>query len=267
MGLESVNHISDLVSSNPLAGDNVSQGDDHIRNIKKALLADFPNINDTVNATPTQLDYTVVNTLGTAEPSKALTVSIASTMTFNGMTVQDLGTVTTADINGGTLDDVAIGETTRSSVKATTLNASQSLVLATGATVTGISDDDTMASDSAVLLPTQAAAKGYTDTAVAAIFAVTSATRANEGHLEFATSATLGVAVNWGQTGSVSSDQAVTFAKAFSTTPYCTIISCEDNNVNTDAATTDSVTNTGMTLRVTGTSKIWNWIAIGPTTL
>ena len=66
MGLESVNHISDLVSSNPLAGDNVSQGDDHIRNIKKALLADFPNINATVSATPTQLDYTAVTTLGTA---------------------------------------------------------------------------------------------------------------------------------------------------------------------------------------------------------
>jgi len=267
MGLESVNHISDLNKANPLAGDNVSQGDDHIRNIKKALVTDFPNINATVNATPTQLDYTAVTTLGTAEAAKALTASLASTITFNGMTVTDLGTVTTADINGGTLDGVAIGNSSRSSVKATSISANSSLVLATGATVTGIDDDDTMAADSASLLPTQAAAKGYTDTAVAAIFAVTSATRANEGHLEFATSATLGVAVNWGQTGSVSSDQAVTFAKAFSTTPYCTIISCEDNNVNTDAATTDNVTNTGMTLRVTGTSKIWNWIAIGPTTL
>ena len=179
MGLETVNHISDLVSSNPLAGDNVSQGDDHIRNIKKALLADFPNINATVSATPTQLDYTTVTALGTAEPSKALTVSIASTMTFNGMTITDLGTVTTADINGGTMDGVAIGNASRSSVKATTLDANQSLVLATGATVTGISDDDTMASDSAVLLPTQAAAKGYTDTAIAAILGIADASSAS----------------------------------------------------------------------------------------
>ena len=167
MGTETVNHISDLNSANPLAGDNVSKGDDHIRNIKKALLADFPNINATVSATPTELDYTTVTALGTAEASKALTVSLQSTMTFNGMTVTDLGTVTTADINGGTLDGVAIGDASRSSIKGTTIDASQSLVLATGATVTGI--DDGALGSSAVLLATQGAVKTYVDAHVETI--------------------------------------------------------------------------------------------------
>lgn len=43
MALETVAHISDLVATNPTSGDPVSQGDDHIRNIKTALLADLVN--------------------------------------------------------------------------------------------------------------------------------------------------------------------------------------------------------------------------------
>ena len=174
MGLETVNHISDLNVANPLAGDNVSQGDDHIRNIKKALLTDFANINAAVAATPTQLDYTTVTTLGTAEASKALTVSLASTMTLAGITIADLGTITTADIDGGTIDGAVIGGGTAAAVSATALSASSSLVLASGVTVTGIDDDINMAADSAAILPTQAAAKGYTDTEVASHVAAAS---------------------------------------------------------------------------------------------
>jgi len=43
-GLESVNHISDLNASWPLGSDLSSTADDHIRNIKRALLNDFANI-------------------------------------------------------------------------------------------------------------------------------------------------------------------------------------------------------------------------------
>ena len=59
MALESVTHISDLVASNPVLTDSRSEGDDHIRNIKDALLRDFPNINAIVNATPAELNYLV----------------------------------------------------------------------------------------------------------------------------------------------------------------------------------------------------------------
>lgn len=43
MGLESATYVNDLNSSNPVSGDNVSQGDDHIRLMKAALKATFPN--------------------------------------------------------------------------------------------------------------------------------------------------------------------------------------------------------------------------------
>jgi len=41
MALETVTYITDLVKTNPVATDNISQGDDHIRNIKKALENSF----------------------------------------------------------------------------------------------------------------------------------------------------------------------------------------------------------------------------------
>lgn len=43
MGLESATHINDLVTTNPVAGDNASQGDDHLRLIKSALKTSLPN--------------------------------------------------------------------------------------------------------------------------------------------------------------------------------------------------------------------------------
>lgn len=58
MPLESVTFISDLVVTNPVnATDQVAQGDDHIRNIKSALLATFPNITGAVTPTHTELNY------------------------------------------------------------------------------------------------------------------------------------------------------------------------------------------------------------------
>jgi len=57
MALESVTHISDLVASNPVgATDPKSEGDDHIRNIKTALLTDFAGITGAVTATHTELN-------------------------------------------------------------------------------------------------------------------------------------------------------------------------------------------------------------------
>ena len=268
MGLESVNHISDLNKANPLAGDNVSQGDDHIRNIKKALVTDFPNINATVNATPTQLDYTAVTTLGTAEAAKALTASLASTITFNGMTVTDLGTVTTADINGGTLDGVAIGNSSRSSVKATSISANSSLVLATGATVTGIDDDDTMAADSASILPTQAAAKGYTDAAIAAILGIADASSASPGYLEFKINATDGILVNWGQDSvDGSGDGSDTFAHSYSSTPWIVVATPHGSGSVDSGTQITSLSTSGFSYNGPGAATTCRWIAIGPSTL
>ncbi len=57
MALETASFISDLVSTNPVAGDAVSAGDDHIRLIKTTVKATFPNVTGAVTPTHTELNY------------------------------------------------------------------------------------------------------------------------------------------------------------------------------------------------------------------
>lgn len=57
MGLESATYISDLVSTNPVGSDAKSAGDDHIRLIKAAVKATFPNVAGAVTPTHTELNY------------------------------------------------------------------------------------------------------------------------------------------------------------------------------------------------------------------
>lgn len=56
MGLETGTYIDDLNSSNPVAGDDVNQGDDHIRLLKSTILASFPNITGAMTKTHTELN-------------------------------------------------------------------------------------------------------------------------------------------------------------------------------------------------------------------
>ena len=60
MALETANTINQLVESNPLGTDNKSQGDDHIRLIKKTLRNTFPNITG-----PITVSEAAINGLGT----------------------------------------------------------------------------------------------------------------------------------------------------------------------------------------------------------
>lgn len=59
MPLESASYISDLNSANPLSTDSVSQSDDHIRLIKAAIKATFPNITGPVTATQAALNVPI----------------------------------------------------------------------------------------------------------------------------------------------------------------------------------------------------------------
>jgi hypothetical protein len=59
MALETGTYISDLVSTNPAAGDAKAQGDDHLRLIKSTLLATFTGISGAVTATHTQINQLV----------------------------------------------------------------------------------------------------------------------------------------------------------------------------------------------------------------
>ena len=92
---------------------------------------------------------------------------LAEGATFSG-TSSDLGTVTTVDINGGTVDGAVIGGAAAAAITGTTITASTSLALASGATITGFADEDTMSSDSATLGVTQQSAKAYVDSSVKA---------------------------------------------------------------------------------------------------
>tara|TARA_B110000285_G_C14835331_1_gene472803 strand:- start:242 stop:751 length:510 start_codon:yes stop_codon:yes gene_type:complete len=94
MGLETVVHISDLVASNPLAADSRSEGDDHIRNIKDALLRDFPNINAIVSVTPAELNYLDGATSNIQAQITAIIVGTIATLDDDNFTLRDNGTTT-----------------------------------------------------------------------------------------------------------------------------------------------------------------------------
>jgi len=140
MGLESLTgssvYIDDLVATNPVGGtDPKSEGDDHIRGIKKVLLNTMPNITgaitstqaelnildgvtstaaelnilDGVTATATELNYNDITTLGTTEASKVVTTdgsnnfSTAGNVSITGA-FTSLGIDDNASSNAVTID-------------------------------------------------------------------------------------------------------------------------------------------------------------------
>ena len=82
--------IANLVITNPADGDDVSQGDDHLRNFKKALQYSFPNISATASGVAAEFAFahkggTVsgnVVILGSLSVSGAM--SVASTLSVSG---------------------------------------------------------------------------------------------------------------------------------------------------------------------------------------
>ncbi len=86
--LTGTKYIDDLNSSNPAAGDNVSEGDDHIRGIKNVLKTTFPNIDGAVTATDTELNA-VTTTANAALPKAggAMTGAITTNSTFDGVDI------------------------------------------------------------------------------------------------------------------------------------------------------------------------------------
>ena len=117
MGLETGTYIDSLNSSNPTAGDAVSEGDDHLRLIKSTVKATFPNLSgavtstqaelnilDSVTANTAKLNYVDITTLGTVEASKAVTadankdVTAIRNLTITGALSAGSGLVTMSDI-------------------------------------------------------------------------------------------------------------------------------------------------------------------------
>ena len=176
MGIESGNYITNLNSSYPLSSDNVSEGDDHLRLVKNVLKKTFPA--GTNDAGPDQAVQVIVAkaTAPTISGNASQSMGMVWLDTTNNLLkirnqandawvtlAIDPETSNSVDIDAGTIDGTTIGATTASTGKFSTLN-----VAGDGATVTGIKDEDDMASDSDVKLATQQSIKAYVDAQVTA---------------------------------------------------------------------------------------------------
>ena len=182
MALETGENINNLVPANPPAGDPVSQGDDHLRLIKKVIQQSFPSVNQGSNpviASTTAPSLIIADGAGYAgsKGSQGLVWHdlTTNTLKINKSTTAVADWITLAispltsnsvDVNAGTVDGAVIGGTTPAAITGTTLTGSTSLALATGATVTGI--DNGALGSSATLLATQGAVKTYVDAQVTA---------------------------------------------------------------------------------------------------
>jgi hypothetical protein len=176
MGIESGNFITNLNSSYPLSSDNVSEGDDHLRLIKNVLKKTFPaGSNDTGPDQAVQVivaKATAPSITGNAAQSAGLVWLDTSNNLLKIRNQANDAWITLAvdpevsnsvDIDAGSIDGTPIGATTASTGKFSSVNVSGD-----GATVTGIKDEDDMASDSAVKLATQQSIKAYVDSQVTA---------------------------------------------------------------------------------------------------
>lgn len=111
MGLEAVNFLHDLVQLNPVGAlDQLHEGDDHIRNLKKALANTFPGLNGRVwrrVARPVTGDLTSTDNMTLQKAASGITLTPSSAATLgNGwmcMVRADDGAVTVdpaQNING-----------------------------------------------------------------------------------------------------------------------------------------------------------------------
>jgi len=90
--LTGTKYLDDLVVTNPAAGDDVSEGDDHIRGIKNVLKLTFPSIDGAINATDTELNYVdgVTSAIQTQLDNKTTNANHSGEVTGSaGLTIAD----------------------------------------------------------------------------------------------------------------------------------------------------------------------------------
>ena len=192
MGLETGNYIDNLDRDWPLSSDSVSEGDNHLQLIKRALQYTFPLGTDTSATSDVGPDQAVQVLIAKADPGPTIDTSASGhaaramgmlwlDTTANVLKIRnqandawitlavDPETSNSVDVNAGTIDGAVIGGTSAAAITGTTVVANTSVNIASdGATVTGIKDEDDMASDSAVKLATQQSIKAYVDSKVTA---------------------------------------------------------------------------------------------------
>ena len=145
MALDPANYIDELSITDPTSSDDVSEGDDQIRTVKRAVKQSFPSVDIAVNAIHTSATEPSVSiaeglvwidTSGGAENhvAKIYYCSAFIILPFSVETAQ------TVDINGGTIDGTIVGGSsaaagTFAALEGTAVKATTSLTLDTSATV------------------------------------------------------------------------------------------------------------------------------------
>jgi hypothetical protein len=158
MALDNANYIDELSITDPAATDLVSQGDDQIRTVKRAVKQSFPSVDIAVNAVHTSSAAPAVSISeglvwidtsagagnhvikihdGSSFITLPFSVEAAQTVDINAGTIDgtiiggatpaaitttDL-TATTADINAGTIDGTVIGGASAAAITTTDLTA------------------------------------------------------------------------------------------------------------------------------------------------
>jgi len=92
MGLESASYISELVDTNPVVGDPVGEGDDHLRLIKTVLQTQFSGLSGTTAVTTSEAELNLLDGV-------AALVTLAADQSWSG---SQRGTPST--VTDGTLD-------------------------------------------------------------------------------------------------------------------------------------------------------------------
>ena len=171
MALDNANYIDELSITDPGATDLVSQGDDQIRTVKRAVKQSFPSVDIAVNAVHTSSAAPAVSIseglvwIDTSAGAGNHIIKIYDGSSFITLPFS-VEAAQTVDVNAGTIDGTVIGGATPAAITGTTLTGNTSLALATGATVTGV--DNGALGTSATLLATQGAIKTYVDAQVTA---------------------------------------------------------------------------------------------------
>ena len=99
MALETASFISQLVATNPTSGDPKSEGDNHLRVIKAAVLGSFPSLGAVaVTATAAQLNVIPGSTAQISALSALSTAQIAALATPSAAQIAGLAAVTPAEL-------------------------------------------------------------------------------------------------------------------------------------------------------------------------
>ena len=168
MALDNAQYIDELSITDPTATNPVSEGDDQIRAVKRAVKQSFPSVDIASNAihtSATEPSVSVAEGLVWIDTSGGAGNHVAKIYDGSAFIILPFSveTAKTVDIDGGSIDGTAIGAASASTAVVSSLN-----VNADGATVTGIKDEDDMSSDSAVKLSIQQSIKAYVDAQVTA---------------------------------------------------------------------------------------------------